>query len=178
VYSELTPKWTDIVQAIGAAGSLLVAVVGFGVLIYQIKQLERAIRATTQGELYSQGFEILKFLGENSEIRAYFYEGKALAENDRARNLVLSATEIVADFFEHIVLQRPNLPEPVWQKWAIQIQNTYLNCPTLQEYFDIHKDMYCDDVIRLCEEVRSKEHDESSPEGKVKVPAIGRNHLR
>lgn len=152
---DLAPKWTDILQAIGAAGSLVVAVVGFAILIYQIKQLERAIRTTTQSELYSQGFEILKFLGENAQIRPYFYEGKKLNANDEVRNLVLGATEIVADFFEHVALQRRNLPSAVWQKWAIQMQNTYLNCPSLQEHFSVNKNVYCEDIVRLCEEAKN-----------------------
>ena len=151
---DLTPKWTDILQAVGAAASLVVAVIGFGILIYQIRQLERAIRANTQSELYSQGFEILKFLGENSQIRPYFYEGKKLEAHDEARNLVLSATEIVADFFEHVVLQKRNLPNAVWQKWAIQMQNTYLSCPSLQEHFSVNRNVYCEDIVRLCEEAK------------------------
>jgi hypothetical protein len=156
---SMEPKWTDVLQAISALGSLVVAVVGFGILIYQIKQLERAIRSNTQSELYSQGFEILKFLGENPEIRPYFYEGKELDVGDKSGDLVLSATEIVADFFEHVVLQKRNLPEAVWQKWAVQIQKTYSDCPTLRQYYASNKSLYCEDIVRLCEESASNEKD-------------------
>ena len=63
----------------------------------------------------------------------------------------MSATEIVADFFEHVVLQKPNLPADVWDKWAIQIVNTYSNSPTLQQYYASNKVAYCEDLLTLCE---------------------------
>jgi hypothetical protein len=146
----MTPQWTDVLQGIGAIGSVLIAVIGFGILIYQIKQLERAIRGDTQSGLYTQSFEILRFLADNPEIRPYLYEGKVLKMDDASYNLVMSATEIVADFFEHVVLQKPNLPANVWEKWAIQIVNTYSNSPTLQQHYASNKAAYCEDLLTLC----------------------------
>jgi hypothetical protein len=152
------PSWTDVVQAIAAIGSVLIAVVGFGILIFQIKQLERAIRGDTQSGLYTQTLEIMKFIADNPEIRPYFYEGKELRPEDTSYNLILTATEIVADFFEHVVLQKANLPDEVWQKWCFQIQKTYSNSPVLQEYYATNRLAYSVDVVSLCEQ--SKKQDE------------------
>jgi hypothetical protein len=154
----MTPQWTDVLQAIGAIGSLLIAVIGFGILIFQIRQLERAIRGDTQSGLYAQTFEIMKFIADNPQIRPYFYDGKELRVGDESYNLVLTATEIVADFFEHVVQQKANLPDEVWQKWCVQIQRTYLSSPALREYYTTNKLAYSVDVVTLCEQ--SKKHDE------------------
>jgi len=154
----MTPHWTDVLPAIGAVGSLLIAVIGFGILIYQIKQLERAIRGDTQSGLYDQTFEIMRFIADNPQIRPYFYEGKELRPGDESYDLIMTATEMVADFFEHVVLQKVNLPSEVWQKWCFQIQKTYSNSPTLREYYTTNKLAYSVNVIALCEQ--GKKHDE------------------
>lgn len=151
-------QWTDVVQAIAALGALFIAAIGFVVLIFQIKQLERAIRGDTQSGLYAQTLEIMKFIADNPELRPYFYDGKELQAGDESYNLVLTATEIVADFFEHVVLQKANLPDEVWQKWCFQIQKTYSNSPVLQEYYTTNKLAYSVDVVSLCEQ--SKKQDE------------------
>jgi hypothetical protein len=152
----MAPRWTDVLQAIGAIGSLAIAIIGFGILIYQIRQLERAIRGDTQSGLYVQTFEIMKFIADNPEIRPYFYDGKELRPEDESYNLIMTATEIVADFFEHVVLQKANLPSEVWQKWCFQIQKTYSNSPTLQEYYTTNKLAYSVDVVTLCEEGKKR----------------------
>lgn len=153
----MTPLWTDILQAIGAVGSLVIAVVGFGILIYQIKQLERAIRGDTQSGLYAQTFEIMKFIADNPQIRPYFYDGKELQAGDESYNLIMTTSEIVADFFEHVVQQKTNLPDEVWQKWCLQIQKTYSNSPALREYYATNKLAYSLDVVSLCEQSKKQD---------------------
>lgn len=154
---DTAPQWTDVVQAIAAIGSLLIAVVGFLILIFQIKQLERAIRGDTQSGLYAHTFEIMKFIADSPQIRPYFYDGKELRAGDESYDLVMTATEIVADFFEHVVLQKANLPDEVWQKWCLQIQKTYSNSPALQEYYAKNKLAYSMDVVSLCEQSKKQD---------------------
>ena len=145
----MTPKWTDVLQALSSAAALLVALVGFLVLRHQIKLVERGIRGETHGGLYQHNFEVMKFIGENSEVRPYFYDGKELNKGQADYPLVMTAAGIIAALFEHVALQRPNLPDDVWECWVRHIESTYAKSSALRQYYSEHRTWYSENVLVL-----------------------------
>ena len=46
-------SWTNECQAIRAIGSLAVSIIGFAVLLYQLRQLRRSMQTDTHSKLYT-----------------------------------------------------------------------------------------------------------------------------
>ena len=69
--------------------------------------LALAGQANVSERLASQSIEILKYIADDPLLYEYFYENKPLLDERPERAKVLCCAEIVANFLEHIVLQRP-----------------------------------------------------------------------
>ena len=149
----MTTQWTDVVQALSSAAALVVAIVGFFVLRHQIKQVERGIRGETHSGLYQHNFEVMKFIGENAKVRPYFYDGTELAKGSEDYNLVMTAAGIMASLFEHVALQRPNLPKNVWESWVRHIKSMYAKSPALRQYYSEHRCWYSTDMLMLLKDM-------------------------
>jgi len=145
----MVPMWTDVAQAMGAIGALLVAIIGFFILIIQIRQLERAIRSDTHSSLYSQCFDTTKLFYLNAKFLPYVYENKDLSKDDPSFYELSVLVEIIADFFEHIALQKTNLPDEVWNHWNNYIRSIYKSCPLLREHFRKRAEWYSEAILGL-----------------------------
>ena len=149
----MTPRWTDIVQALTSTAALVVAIVGFFVLRHQIKQVERGIRGETHSGLYQHNFEVMKFIAEKGVVRPYFYDGKELEKDAADYDLVMTIAGIMASLFEHVALQRPNLPTDVWESWVRHIKSMYAKSPALRQYYSEHRCWYSTDMLMLLKDV-------------------------
>jgi hypothetical protein len=144
-----TIKWTDVLQAFGSIGAMFVAIIGFALLIYQIKQIERTIIGDTHGKLYAQAFEIMKLIAEHPQIRPYLYDNKDYSKEDPNYNQIMCFAEILADFLEHISLQKLNMSEDIWPRWEIYIKDCYTDSRALREYFEKYSTLYGDDILNI-----------------------------
>ena len=149
----MNPKWTDVLQALSSAVSLVVAVVGFLILRHQIKIVETGIRGETHGGLYQHNFEVMKFIGEHPVVRPYFYDETELNKEDPDYAIIMTTAGIISALFEHVALQRPNLPNEVWESWVRYIKRTYARSPAIRQYYSEHRDWYSKDVLNLLEGV-------------------------
>jgi hypothetical protein len=145
----MTPHWADMVQAASSVLALVAAIAGFLSLRHQIKQVERGIRGETHSGLYQHNFEVMRFIGENAPVRPYFYDGKELGKGDANYDLIMTAAGIMASLFEHVALQRPNLPDDVWESWVRHIKSMYAMSPALRQYFSEHRCWYSADMLML-----------------------------
>ena len=75
-----------------------------------LKEMSLANQASVSERLASQSMEILKYIADDPELYEYFYENKPLVVEPPVRTKVLCCAEIMANFLEHIFLQRPSLP--------------------------------------------------------------------
>lgn len=148
----MNPSWTDVVQAICSLGALIVAVVGFVALIFQVRQLERAIRGDTHSKLYEQGLATVQLVFEAPNLWPYVYEGKETAPGDPDYFQLCALVEIIADFHEHIALQKPNLPPAVWQRWRDYLRETTRTCPTLRDHYRRRAPWYLQEILGLVSE--------------------------
>ncbi|MCS6844323.1 MAG: hypothetical protein NZ528_08385 [Caldilineales bacterium] len=143
------PLWTDVLQATGAIGALIISTVGFAVLIYQVRQLERSIRGNVNESLYNQNLEFLRVLTNNPDLRPYFYENRDVTVEDPKYYQVMSLAEILASFLELIALQKSDIPKHVWVHWLSYIQDMYRSSPVLRQHFRDNKSWYSRDILTL-----------------------------
>ena len=103
---------TDIAQ-------VLISVIGFVFVIYQVVHLIRSIQGVTQDRLYAHYTEICKIFLEKPHLRPYFYEKKVCAETEacdaKLQAEIEAMSEVILGLIEHSVLQRNNLPDDAWK---------------------------------------------------------------
>lgn len=145
------PLWTEVLQAIGAIGALIVSTIGFAALIYQIRQLERSIRGNVNESLYNQNLEFMRIIANNPDLRPYFYENRDITAENPKYSQVMSVAEILASFLELIALQKSDIPKHVWVHWSNYIQDMYKNSPVLRQHFRENKSWYSRDILVLLE---------------------------
>lgn len=146
----------DVVNEIGPT---VVGVIGLPLLYFQMRSffvqvkaqgreldaIRQQVLSGTLGYLYQQQNAIHMFFITNSDLRPYFYERVgAPADNTE----VASTCEMILDFFEHIFLQRANLPSDVWEGWKSYMMDMYNNSPALSHFLNDHRNHYGEDLVR------------------------------
>ncbi len=143
------PTWADIMQALCSAGALVAAVVGFGILICQVRQVERSIRGDTQHKLFSQSLEIVKAIGDHPEVRPYLFENREVSKDYPNYSSVLLAVELVTDFLNHVAIQQVNMSEYHWERWRFYIRDIYSTSPAIRDYISQHQGWYSHELLSL-----------------------------
>src|SRR5687768_11251867 len=110
-------NWTEITQSIASMAGVFIGLFGFLILTYQIHQLHCTIQAETHEKLYSQARDVMRIFIEHPEMRPFFYEGVDIQPDDPRHQQLATMAEIMADYLEHITLQRKNLPRDVCIAW-------------------------------------------------------------
>jgi hypothetical protein len=146
----------NILTASAAIGSFLVTAIGLFAVYVQIKKLRESIWGNTHSKLCDQSFELIKFLAEKPQTYDYFYNGKTLEEGSKDQVYVLYAAEALANFLEHLVLQRSNLPDRQWEVWRRFICSTYTGSKILQEFLDTHREWYSSELLSLTGSIQER----------------------
>jgi hypothetical protein len=140
----MSPSWIDVTQAISSVGGLLVAILGFGVVIFQLSQFKRSLHAETHSRLYGEDYEAIKLFLAYPTLRPYFYENKAPEAGSSDYALAFTAAEMYCVHFEHIMLQMGNLPQEIQPAWRAYIQTMYNSSPAIRQHFQDNKGWYSD----------------------------------
>lgn len=150
-----TIKWTDSLQAICACGSLIVTVLGFVFVLYQLKQVDRTIRGETNASLCQQSIEVLNAMMSKKDCYPYFYDGKELAEDSPNRVEILILTEMVVNYLDLVALQKDNLPENVWARWRNFILDTVSFSPVVKQHLKKYHNWYSDELNQIINQASS-----------------------
>jgi hypothetical protein len=141
--------WTDDVQAI-------VSIVGFIVIIIQLRQVKRSLQSDAHSKLYTHYLEMTKVFLQKPQLRAYFYEGKTLDQSTPhhggLRQEIDLMCEINLSLFEHAVVQKHNLPGDSWDNcWKAYVQERYRSSPELKRFFAANRSWYAQALCDLLE---------------------------
>jgi hypothetical protein len=140
---------TNLLEAIAAIASPVITLTGFILIYLQIKELKKSTLGGTYGALYAQQHSIHQFFIENPSFRAFFYGSQEIDHTHQDYEKVMAIAEMVGDFFEHIYLQKHNLPKDTWIGWQNYMLTIYQNSPALEEHFRSKRMWYGEKVVRL-----------------------------
>ncbi len=140
-------SWTDVGSAIGQIASAIISLVGFIFVYRQIKQTNDNLKQSNHTAIYSINTELYKFFAENSKLRPYFHDGATPTDEDI--NKVLSVSELLADFFEFILVEKNSLAPEIRQPWLNYMKKIYAQSPGFRQFIHINKDQYCDELLNL-----------------------------
>ncbi len=142
----------NLLSAVIAIISLLITMIGLYAVYLQIQKLRESVWSNTHSKLCDQSFELLKFFSENPNTYAYFYERKVLEENAPDRIFILYASEALANFLEHLILQKENLPLKQWQVWERFIYTTFRASAVIGVFIRSNSEWYSKELLMIAEE--------------------------
>jgi hypothetical protein len=148
-------EWPAKVQAWTSVAGVLIATIGFILVLIQIHELKKAIRAETHGRIYDHAFEVQKVFIDHPEFRKYFYDGVSLQSGGIRRGSLehaqlLGFAELLADYLEHITLQCDNVPPHVRDAWTNYRRTLTTGSPLLKEFLDANTGHYSANFLALC----------------------------
>ncbi len=131
-------QWTLILQ-------IITIIVGAGVF-WQIREGSDEIENTKYATANSWMLDLDKAFLDKSELRPYFYEGKAIPPStDREYRPVMAMSEYMLDTFDSFIshrFPRRKRVQPSWKNWMIFCLN---NSPALRSYMETNIDWYNSD---------------------------------
>jgi hypothetical protein len=109
-----------------------------------LKEMSLANQASVSESLASQSIEILRYIADDPQLYEYFYKNKPLVVETPTRTKVLCSAEIMANFLEHIFLQRPSLPVASQEAWMRYVRDHYSASRVVREFVTEHRHWYAD----------------------------------
>jgi hypothetical protein len=143
------PSWTDILQALAAAGSLVATVGGILLLSSQLRQVERTIRGDTNASLCAPSIDILNAIAECPESYACFYDDAPLPTDHKVRVKVLCVCEMIANYLDHVCQQKDNLPRDAWLRWEAFVYDTVTGCRVVQDHLCRFEKWYSPELLKI-----------------------------
>jgi hypothetical protein len=149
----MDPNWAENIQAYASVATAVIALGGAWFVLRQIKQVDRGIRSNTNERLMTESLDILRFLAEHPGNYEYFYNGQ---EPPKEIDEVLKyATEMIANYMEHVVLQNETLPGDVQESWKTFVRDSYARSPVVREHLRKFADWYDPRLLKLVGEVQA-----------------------
>jgi hypothetical protein len=140
---------TNSLQAMASIIAPIISLIGFTLIYLQIKELRKSTLGATHGALYTQQHSVHQFFIENPSFRPFFYSNQEISPNHTDYEKVMAIAEMIGDFFEHIYLQRINLPNDIWIGWRNYMLAIYQTSPALREHFGSKRMWYGEKVLKL-----------------------------
>ena len=114
-----------------------------------LKEMSLANQASVSERLASQSIEILKYIADDPQLYEYFYKNKPLVVETPTRTKVLCCAEIMANFLEHIFLQRPSIPVASQEAWMRYVRDHYSASHVVREFVTEHRHWYADAFLNF-----------------------------
>ena len=130
--------WTDVVSMVFSIFSFI----GVLALIWQIDQVERAIKGETYSRIYDQEFQLFQNLLNDTTYYDYFYEGKITTPGTIEHKKVTVLIAMFADYVENICLQKENLDDDVKRAWEEWVYGMYESTPMLRMHYNDFLSIY------------------------------------
>jgi hypothetical protein len=92
--------------------------------------------------LASQSIEIIQLIASDSKLYGYFYSRKPLLDEEVIHSKVLCYAEIVANFLEHVFLQRDGLPTASREAWLRYVLDHYRSSKVVGDFVESHREWY------------------------------------
>lgn len=144
----------NLITAIVAILTLMVTIVGLYAVYFQILKIRETTWSTTHSKLTDQSFELLKFMSEHPDTYDYFYKKKLLDDQSANKIIVLYIAEALANFIEHLVLQRNNMPEKQWEVWNRFIYTTFKLSIVVREFVQENREWYSSELSTIADECK------------------------
>lgn len=128
-------EWTSGIQT-------LVAVIGFGAVIYQLRQVERSVRSAARWSIYDLAGRIKQNLIDDPELKPYFDDNKKIDSSDDNYQKVMAMADFYCLYLEKIATQGEGLSKENVIAWNIYVRNVYTRSYAIRHYLEDKKTWY------------------------------------
>lgn len=142
-------KWTEVCEAIGSLASAVISFVGFVLVWRQIKLTNENLKQNNHTSIYTINTNIYQYLAEHGYLRPYLYENKELENNDPNKQELLGFCELLADFFEFIIIEEDTLDQNLIKPWEFYMRKIYKNSPVFRNFMEEGKDQYTETLYSI-----------------------------
>lgn len=126
----------EVSQLIGPVGGPLVALFGFFLVSQQLRIGRESMNAQARGLIYQLSHNVYKLFVDRPELRPYFYGDIPIPTEEPERSQVLSAAELLCDYFEHIYFAGEQLAPELKDTWCSYMRMLYQSSDALKHYLD------------------------------------------
>ena len=134
--------WTSSIQTI-------VAVIGFGAVVYQLSQVERSVRSATRSNIYDLAARVKQNIIDNPELRPYFHESKKITANDKNYDKVMAVADLFCLYLENIATQGEGVSKENRRAWGEYIRDKYESCPAIKMHLKSNESSYSEEFWKI-----------------------------
>ena len=139
----------EILQVVLSTGGLVIAAIGVPLLYFQLRDVDRSLRAATHASMYDQAADFRAYLIQYPHLRKYFFGGIEIKIGHKDYDRVLTIAEIFLNYLEYIAVlgdsfgreNRPALDR--FCKIALE------RSPILRKHLSENRDSYSDALHRF-----------------------------
>jgi hypothetical protein len=124
----------EMLTGLGTVGLMLVTATGFIFLWKQLRDGRQSLENQTRWQIYQLSFHVYRMLVELPNLRPYFYENKAVPEDEPAKSQVFAAAELMLDYFENIFLSKEAVDPDTWEVWKRYMRQLCTTSPALRAF--------------------------------------------
>ncbi len=115
--------------------SILVGLVGFGILVYQLRKINHQNHSNGLNYLYTQSASIRLELLRRPELIPYFRNGDVIAESDKDYGAACLIAELYLNYFEHLAIQEMSLRKHDWETWLSIMEDVFESSPIIKKVY-------------------------------------------
>lgn len=136
-------------QPIAALGGLVVSLIGFIFVAYQIWQIQKSLRTSSLAALNQQLHEIRTILVEYPELRAYFCDGKPCEPNAPDYARVVTIAEMYLNHLEHFAVNHKVFRREDGKAWGNYVSHMLESSPVMRSIVNARPYLYSPDFLRF-----------------------------
>jgi len=126
-----------------------VGVIGFGALIYQLRQVERSVRSATRWSIYDLSARVKQNIIDSPELRPYFHDGKEITVDDDNYDKAMAVADLFCLYLEKIATQGEGISEQNRTSWGEYVRDVYNNCPAIRLHLNGKESWYSDEFWEI-----------------------------
>jgi hypothetical protein len=142
---------SEATAAVVAILQLVVSILGFGVVVWTLRVLIRAIDAQSSAGVATRQLEFDKIILEHPTLYRYFYQGQDLGPDDPEFARVMAATQLLANYFDGFFQQqgmyRQMWPDSLWKSY---IRDHVAKSPVLRRYVIENSGWFSPEFVQIC----------------------------
>jgi hypothetical protein len=130
---------------------LVVSGLGFIVVAWTLRVLVRSIDAQSSAGVAARQLEFDKVILTYPVLYKYFYQGQQLHADDVEYSQAMSATQLLANYFDGYFQQR-GMYRQMWpdDKWESYIQDHVAKSPVLRSYVRENELWFSPEFVKMC----------------------------
>ena len=137
--------------AVVAILQLVVSALGFGVVVWTLRVLIRAIDAQSSAGVATRQLEFDRIIVEHPTLYRYFYQGQDLGPDDPEFARVMAATQLLANYFDGF-FQQQGMYRQMWpdSMWKCYIRDHVAKSPVLRRYVIENSGWFSPEFVQIC----------------------------